>query len=63
MLCYWHAKNRVDQTQVTEQLLPVTQEKLMMPNAPRTPRRSRRSVISSIPSIPSSPLPGGAWGI
>lgn len=36
VLCYWHAKNRVDQTQVTEQLLPVTQEKLMMPNAPRT---------------------------
>lgn len=36
VLCYWHAKNRVDQTQVTEQLLPVTQEKLMMPNAPRS---------------------------
>ncbi|MCR9037185.1 ATP synthase F1 subunit gamma [Olsenella sp. AM30-3LB] len=36
VLCYWHAKNRVDQTQVTEQLLPVTQERLMMPNAPRT---------------------------
>lgn len=37
MLLYWHAKNRVDQTQVTEQLLPITREKLMMPNKPRTP--------------------------
>lgn len=36
MLMYWHAKNRVDQTQVTEQILPVVQEKLMMPNRPRT---------------------------
>lgn len=37
MLLYWHAKNRVDQTQVTEQLLPITKERLMMPNLPRTP--------------------------
>ncbi|MGN0077054.1 MAG: ATP synthase F1 subunit gamma [Parafannyhessea sp.] len=37
MLLYWHAKNRVDQTQVTEQLLPISREKLMMPNRPRTP--------------------------
>ncbi len=37
MLCYWHAKNRVEQTQVTEQLLPITKEQLTMPNKPRTP--------------------------
>ncbi|WP_417119191.1 ATP synthase F1 subunit gamma [Olsenella phocaeensis] len=36
-LVYWHAKNRVDQTQVSESLLPVTREQLMMPNKPRTP--------------------------
>lgn len=37
MLLYWHAKNRVDQTQVTEQILPITKERLLMPNRPRTP--------------------------
>lgn len=36
VLYYWHAKNRVDQTQVTEQLLPVSREQLIMPNRPRT---------------------------
>lgn len=36
MLVYWHAKNRVDQTQVTEQLLPIGSDKLTMPNKPRT---------------------------
>lgn len=33
---YWHAKNRVDQEQVTEQLLPISREKLTIPNKPRT---------------------------
>lgn len=33
---YWHAKNRVDQTYVSEQLLPLSQTGLMMPNKPRT---------------------------
>lgn len=37
VLVYWHAKNRVEQTQVTEQLLPITKEQLTMPNKPRTP--------------------------
>lgn len=32
---YWHAKNRVDQTYVSEQLLPLSQTGLMMPNKPR----------------------------
>lgn len=36
VLVYWHAKNRVEQTQVTEQLLPIASDKLMMPNKPRT---------------------------
>ena len=35
VLYYWHAKNRVEQTQVTEQLLPLTKEQLTMPNKPR----------------------------
>ena len=38
MLLYWHAKNRVDQVQVIEQLLPISREQLMMPNKPRTPK-------------------------
>ena len=37
VLLYWHAKNRVDQTQVTKQLLPIERESLMMPNKPRKP--------------------------
>ena len=37
MLYYWHAKNRVEQTQVFEQLLPIGPRVLMMPNQPRTP--------------------------
>ena len=36
MIYYSHAKNRVDQQQVVEQLLPITNEQLMMPNRPRT---------------------------
>ena len=36
MIVYWHAKNRVEQTQVTEQLLPIGSDKLTMPNKPRT---------------------------
>lgn len=36
-ILYWHAKNRVEQTQVTERLLPISQERLMMPNKPRNP--------------------------
>ena len=37
VLLYRHAMNRVDQTQVTEQLLPIERESLMMPNKPRKP--------------------------
>jgi F-type H+-transporting ATPase subunit gamma len=36
-LLYWHARNRVDQDAVHEQLLPISKEQLMMPNRPRTP--------------------------
>ncbi len=36
VLYYWHAKNRVEQTQVVEQLLPISKEQLIMPNKPRT---------------------------
>ena len=35
VLYYWHAKNRVEQVQVIEQLLPITKEQLTMPNKPR----------------------------
>ena len=35
VLYYWHAKNRVEQDQVIEQLLPISKEQLTMPNKPR----------------------------
>lgn len=35
VLKYWHAKNRVDQQQISEQLLPLTKEKIMMLGNPR----------------------------
>ena len=38
VLYYWHARNRVDQSQVVEQLLPITKEELTMPNKPRHPK-------------------------
>ncbi len=33
---YWHAKNRVEQEQVTEQLLPLSRDSLTIPNKPRS---------------------------
>ena len=33
---YWHAKNRVEQEQVTEQLLPLSRDTLTIPNKPRS---------------------------
>lgn len=35
VMYYWHAKNRVDQMQVTEQVLPLNARELVMPNQPR----------------------------
>lgn len=37
VIYYCHARNRVDQVQVTEQVLPVTAADLIMPNEPRMP--------------------------
>ena len=34
-LIYWHAKSRVDQQFVREQLLPISRDALLMPNDPR----------------------------
>jgi len=36
MIYYSHARNRVDQEQVVEQLLPLTSSELTLPNRPRT---------------------------
>lgn len=46
MVYYQHAKNRVDQEQVVEQLLPLSEEQLKMPNRPRT-----REALSNIESV------------
>ena len=35
VIYYWHAKNRVDQVHVREQVLPLSTTELFMPNAPR----------------------------
>ena len=37
VLKYQHARNRVEQDLVDEQVLPLSREDLLMPNAPRTP--------------------------
>ena len=37
MIYYQHAKNRVDQEQVIEQVLPIETEELILPNEPRNP--------------------------
>lgn len=37
MIYYQHAKNRVDQEQVVEQVLPIETEELILPNEPRNP--------------------------
>ena len=34
-IIYWHARNRMDQQLVTEDLLPLSREQLLMPNRPR----------------------------
>lgn len=36
ILCYQHAKNRVDQEMVVRQMLPISMEEIALPNAPRT---------------------------
>lgn len=36
MIYYCHARNRVDQVQVVEQLLPLASDELTLPNAPRS---------------------------
>ncbi|MDO4536888.1 MAG: ATP synthase F1 subunit gamma [Coriobacteriales bacterium] len=47
MLYYSHARNRVDQRQVIEQILPVSADNLFMPNSPRT-----REAVSEIETKP-----------
>ena len=38
---YNHAKNRMEQTEVIEQLLPITPDQMKIPNDPRTPEATR----------------------
>lgn len=47
VLLYWHAKNRVDQVLVNEQLLPISASELVMPNNPRTDEALRRVAAST----------------
>lgn len=44
MLYYHHAKNRVDQVQVVEQVLPVDQEQLKIPTSPREAKEGMRTI-------------------
>ena len=44
MLYYHHAKNRVDQVQVVEQVLPVNQEDLKLPTSPRRAKEGMQAI-------------------
>lgn len=52
---YWHAKNRMEQELVTEQLLPLSRESLMMPNAPRDPEAMGEVVVKRYPDFTFEP--------
>ena len=56
-LLYWHAKSRVDQEFVTEHLLPIERDVLMMPNRPRTAAaltEVRQDLVSEFTFDPSA---------
>ena len=56
-LLYWHAKSRVDQEFVTEHLLPIERDVLMMPNRPRTAEaltEVRQDLVSEFTFDPSA---------
>ena len=52
---YWHAKNRMEQQLVTEQLLPLSREKLMMPNKPRNPEAMGEVALERFPTFSFEP--------
>jgi F-type H+-transporting ATPase subunit gamma len=59
VIYYSHARNRVDQVLVNEQVLPVTTQDLIMPNQPRDPEAltqiegDRTTVFEFEPSAPA----------
>jgi F-type H+-transporting ATPase subunit gamma len=62
MLYYSHAKNRVEQTPVIEQVLPLTAEDLRMPNAPRTPEAFSSIGAEPYPEFRFDPSPNEVLG-
>jgi F-type H+-transporting ATPase subunit gamma len=62
MLYYWHARNRVDQTTVVEQLLPITQDKLMMPNDPRSKEALSSVSTTAVSNYAFDPSPQQVLG-
>lgn len=62
VLVYWHAKNRVEQTQVVEQLLPITKEQLTMPNKPRTPEALGKIDVKTYTDFAFDPSPEEVLG-
>ena len=59
---YQHAKNRVDQTMVSEQLLPVDTEDLALPNATRTEETATPIVAHDYTDFAFDPSPESVLG-
>lgn len=59
---YWHAKNRMEQQLVTEELLPLSREKLMMPNRPRDPEALGEVGIERDPAFRFEPSASAVLG-
>ena len=55
MLYYHHAKNRVEQVQVVEQVLPLDQDALKIPTAPRAAREAMQPIEPVDPHTTAAP--------
>lgn len=55
MIKYWHARNRMEQQFVNEQLLPLSREALMMPNRPRDREAMSTVSLEHFPEFTFSP--------
>ena len=62
VLYYWHAKNRVEQTQVVEQLLPISKEQLTMPKQAARARGAHHGRGPRLHRLRLRPLCGGGPG-
>lgn len=59
---YWHAKNRMEQELVSETLLPLSRESLMMPNKPRHPEALSEIGVERYPEFRFEPSASQVMG-